>query len=404
VRRQRSETDRQIADLLQTARTALGMTVAFLSRLDGTTQTLEVVESPLPLQLADGATQPQATTFCQAVLDGRLPPVIPDVRRHPVAMRLPAARVPRVRSWVSAPVRFSDGSLYGTVCAFGFTPHPTLTDRDAVLMEVLAAAVSAVLEPGLQGRRRAGEIADRLQPVLRGGGPVVVLQPIVDLATGARTGAEALSRFPAGWEKAPDTVFAEAHSIGEGHRLELLALQRAAALLPRVSGYVSLNISPTALLTRECLAFLATLPLHRVVLELSEHERVEDYAALAAALAPLRARGMQLAVDDVGAGFSSLRHVVTTAPDVLKLDRSIVSGVDADPVLARLVTALVEFAHGCGARVVAEGVETAAEHAVLRAAGVDDGQGWHFGRPGAVADLAPAVSPVSRSVAEPLTA
>jgi EAL domain-containing protein (putative c-di-GMP-specific phosphodiesterase class I) len=96
--------------------------------------------------------------------------------------------------------------------------------------------------------------------------------------------------------------------------------------------------------------------------------------------------------------------VVSTAPDVLKLDRSIVSGVDADPVLARLVTALVEFAHGCDARVVAEGVETAAEHAVLRAAGVDDGQGWHFGRPGAVAELAPAALPGPRPVRRSLIA
>ena len=396
MRRQRSETDRQIAGLLQTARTSLGMTVAFLSRLDGTTQTLEVVESPLPRQLADGHTQPQETTFCQAILDGRLPAVIPDVRRFPVAMRLPAARIPRIRSWVSAPVRLRDGSLYGTVCAFGFSPDPTLGRRDAVLMEVLAAAVSAVLEPGLQQRRRRHEIEDRLRPVLSDGGPVVVLQPIVELATGARLGAEALSRFPAEWDRAPDAVFAEAHSVGHGHRLELLALRRAAEVLDRVDGHLSLNVSPATLLTRECRAFLATLPLHRVVLELSEHEQVEDYAALAAALAPLRARGMQLAVDDVGAGFSSLRHVVSTAPDVLKLDRSIVSGVDTDPVLARLVTALAAFAHGCGARVVAEGVETAAEHAALLAAGVDDGQGWHFGRPGAVADLAPADLPRRR--------
>ena len=396
MRRQRSETDRRIAGLLQTARTTLGMSVAFLSRLDGTTQTLEVVESPLPGRFTDGVTQPQETTFCQAILDGRLPPVIPDVRRHPVAMALPAARVPRIRSWVSAPVRLADGSLYGTVCAFGFTARSGLTARDGVLMEVLASAVSAVLEPGLRRHRQDTEIGDRLRPLLDDAGPVVVLQPIVELSTGARIGAEALSRFPAEWGKAPDTVFAEAHSIGQGDRLELLALRRAADVVSQVSGYVSLNVSPGTLLAPECLAFLATLPLDRIVLELSEHDQVADYDALTAALAPLRARGMQLAVDDVGAGFSSLRHVVSTSPDVLKLDRSIVSGVDADPVLARLVTALVAFAHSCGARVVAEGVETAAELAALRIAGVDDGQGWHLGRPGPATDLAPAVLPAAR--------
>jgi EAL domain-containing protein (putative c-di-GMP-specific phosphodiesterase class I) len=119
-----------------------------------------------------------------------------------------------------------------------------------------------------------------------------------------------------------------------------------------------------------------------VLLELSEHDQVEDYDALAAVLAPLRAQGMRLAIDDVGAGFSSLRHIVVTSPDIIKLDRSIVSGVDSDPVLTKLVASLVEFAHGCGVRVVAEGVETAAEHAVLTTLDVDYGQGWLFGRPG----------------------
>ena len=116
-------------------------------------------------------------------------------------------------------------------------------------------------------------------------------------------------------------------------------------------------------------------------MELSEHDQVEDYDALKTALSPLRARGMRLAIDDVGAGFSSLRHIVVTTPDVIKIDRSIVSGLDADPVLSTLVGSLVDFARGLGARVVAEGVENAAEAAVLRGLGVDYGQGWHFGRP-----------------------
>ncbi len=86
-------------------------------------------------------------------------------------------------------------------------------------------------------------------------------------------------------------------------------------------------------------------------------------------LAPLRARGMRLAIDDVGAGFSSLRHIVLTGPDVIKLDRTIVDGVSHDPVLTTLVRSLVEFAHGCGARVVAEGIETAADAAARAPSG-----------------------------------
>ena len=124
-------------------------------------------------------------------------------------------------------------------------------------------------------------------------------------------------------------------------------------------------------------------------LELSEHDPVADYDALRDALAPLRAAGMRLAIDDVGAGFSSLRHIVLTAPDIIKLDRGIVAGVGADPVLDTLVRSLVEFARGCRSHVVAEGVETAVDAAALRAAGVHFGQGWFFGRPGAPETLGP---------------
>jgi EAL domain-containing protein (putative c-di-GMP-specific phosphodiesterase class I) len=392
----RSQADQQVADLLRTAKTSLRLSVAFLSRLDGTTQHLEVVDSSVPLLFREGATQRQATTFCQAVLDGDLPAVMPDVKSFPAAMALPAARLPRIRSFVSVPVRLSDGTLYGTFCAAGLTSDPELGERDRALMEVLASAASVIIEPEVREKTRRAQTLSRLAPVVHAGGPLVVLQPIVDLATGLRVGAEALSRFPADWGKAPDVCFEEAHSIGLGHRLELLALERAGEHLDAVGGYVAMNVSPATLLTPECSALLGRLALDRVVLELSEHDRVEDYAALGAVLAPLRARGMRLAIDDVGAGFSSLRHIVLTAPDVIKLDRSIVDGVHADPVLTTLVRALVDFAHGCHAQLVAEGIESAADAAALLELGVDFGQGWHFGRPGpaeALSDDLPVPSP-----------
>jgi EAL domain-containing protein (putative c-di-GMP-specific phosphodiesterase class I) len=389
----RSDAEKQIAELLQTAKKSLRLSVAFLSRLDGTTQHLEVVESSIPFLFQEGYQQQQDQTLCQAILDKKLPPVLPDLRAFPEAMKLPAARMPRLRSYVSVPVVLSDGALYGTFCAAGLTTDKDLTKRDKALMDVLASAAAVIIEPEVRAQELRSEIEDRLDPLVAAGGPVVVLQPIVDLATGSRIGAEALSRFPAAWGKAPDVCFAEAHSIGRGHELELLALERAADHLPRVEGYVAMNVSPATLLRPECGALLSRLPLERVLLELSEHDQVEDYAALDAVLAPFRARGLRLAIDDVGAGFSSLRHIVVTSPDVIKIDRSIISGVDTDPVLTTLVRSLVEFGHGCQVRVVAEGVETAAEAAVLRGLGVDYGQGWYHGRPGTSDLLTPVPSP-----------
>src|SRR3954454_19235193 len=149
-----SEAEEQVADLLRTARSALRLSVAFLSRLDGTTQHLEVVESSLPLIFRDGLTQPQETTFCQAILDGRLPAVIPDVKQFPEAMKLPSARIPRIRSYVASPVVLSDGELYGTFCAFGFTSDAELADRDEALMGVLASAASVIIEPEVRSQQR----------------------------------------------------------------------------------------------------------------------------------------------------------------------------------------------------------------------------------------------------------
>lgn len=241
----------------------------------------------------------------------------------------------------------------------------------------------------MRDRARHAELEGRLRPLAESGGPQVVLQPIVDLATGGRVGAEALSRFPREWGLAPDVCFGEAHKVGLGDTMELLAVRRALGLLDVVDGYVTVNTSPGTLVTAACAEVLAAAPLHRVVLELSEHDPVEDYDALLTALAPLREAGLRLAVDDVGAGFASLRHVLVTRPDVIKLDRSLVDGVTGDAVRRELVRSLATFGHGSGAVVVAEGIETASDAATCLDLGVDLGQGWHFGRPGPPEQLSP---------------
>lgn len=386
--RQRSEAQEQVADLLRTARKSLGLSMSFLTRMDGTTQTLEVVESAFPLLPRDGTTQRQDTSLCQAILDGRLPEVIPDLRAFPEGMGLPAARFPRIRSYVSVPVRLSDGSLYGTFCAAGLTSDRDLQKRDKALMDVLAHAAAVIIEPGVKQAARQTEIESRILPVLDGSGLTVLLQPIIALRTGCRVGAEALSRFPREWGIGPDVAFEQAHGIGVGGELERRAISLAAASLERVPGYLAVNMSPGVIADSTSQALLDGLPLDRVVLEISEHDPVDDYPALCAALAPLRAKGMRLAIDDAGAGFSSLRHIVLMSPDIIKLDRSIIEGVSQDRVLTPLVRSLVQFAHEAGAATVAEGVETATDARALLDLGVDYGQGWHFGRPVHPDDLA----------------
>ena len=213
----------------------------------------------------------------------------------------------------------------------------------------------------------AAEIEHRLDPVIAGGGPVVALQPIVDLVdrrARRRRGAEPLPRRVGAARPTSSSPRPTASAAGD--ELELLALRRAAEHLDRVDGYVADERLPRhPAHRRSAPRLLADLPVDRVLLELSEHDPVDDYDALAAVLDPFRAAGLRLAIDDVGAGFSSLRHIVVTSPDVIKIDRSLVSRRRHRPGPDHRSSARWSTSPAaCGARVVAEGIETAEDAAV----------------------------------------
>ena len=123
----------------------------------------------------------------------------------------------------------------------------------------------------------------------------------------------------------------------------------------------------------------------RVVVELTEHHVIEDYDLVIGTMNDLRVRGARLAVDDTGAGFASLKHILKLAPDVIKLDLHLVRDIDSDPAKRALTAALVRFAADIGALVTAEGIESSAELDTLRDLGVEYGQGYYLGRPGPIA-------------------
>ena len=214
---------------------------------------------------------------------------------------------------------------------------------------------------------------------------MTAFQPIVDLVTGTVLGAEALTRFVAESGDTPDVWFCEAASVGLGTELELLAVRTAlvaAAELPEHL-YVSLNASPAACLQPSLADIIleSSIRPDRVVLEITEHTRVVDYQPLVVALGGLRRRGVRIAIDDAGAGFASFMHVLRLSPEIIKLDRAIISGIDEDPARRALATALVGFARHIGADVIAEGIETAAELRAVTDVGLTTGQGYLLGHP-----------------------
>ncbi len=224
----------------------------------------------------------------------------------------------------------------------------------------------------------------RIEQVLEGRLWTTVFQPIVDVATGRVVGTEALARFSGEPYRSPDAWFAEAAAVGLGRELELAAVQTALEQLAELQDavYLSLNASADTVTSPALHELLHGVAVDRLVLELTEHARVDDYASLNAAIAPLRERGVRVAVDDAGAGFASLNHILRLEPDIIKLDGVFTHGIDRDPARRALASSLVTFGREIDACILAEGVETAAEFETVRSLDVGYAQGYYLARPG----------------------
>jgi EAL domain-containing protein (putative c-di-GMP-specific phosphodiesterase class I) len=235
-------------------------------------------------------------------------------------------------------------------------------------------------------RHRREQTRERIARLIEGDGLGVALQPIVDLDSGRVVGAEALARFTdAGGEPLPtEPTFLDAHALGLGVALELAVIRLALGCQDRLPDglYLALNVSP-AVLGDDALEGIVARGEHdrSLVVELTEHQPVEDYAQLDEALRRLRAHGVRVAVDDVGSGFASFRHVTRVNPEILKLDRTLVCGIDEDPVRQSLASAIVAFARDVGAIVVSEGIENQSELSCLMDLAVGCGQGFYLARP-----------------------
>jgi EAL domain-containing protein (putative c-di-GMP-specific phosphodiesterase class I)/CheY-like chemotaxis protein len=207
-------------------------------------------------------------------------------------------------------------------------------------------------------------------------------QPIFDLRTSNVVGLEALARFTDG-SRGPEAWFHDAEGVGMRLELELAAVRIAMQDLDHLphDAYLSVNLSPDAATSDGFRDLLTEVSVDRIVVEVTEHTPVDDYEALRDFLGGLKTRGMRLAIDDAGAGFSSFRHILRLAPDIIKMDVSLTRGIDSDGARRAFARSLISFASSIGATLVAEGVETRAELDALRALDVRYGQGFFLARP-----------------------
>jgi diguanylate cyclase (GGDEF)-like protein len=240
--------------------------------------------------------------------------------------------------------------------------------------------------------------ADDFKLLLEPGAIRAVFQPIVRLSDLGTIGYEGLARFPTPpglVALPPDVTLAAAARAGIRDDLEVACWRAiAAAGVPPHGRLLWVNLSPEALGHPGLLELAGKLP-SRLVIELTEQDTVLNHALLRERLRPWIARGALVAVDDAGAGFTSLEYVADIRPDFLKLSRGMVAGVDQDSTRESVLRATAAFAREVGARVVAEGVERAEELEALRDMEVDYGQGWLFGRPGEAWPREPATLPAA---------
>ena len=262
-----------------------------------------------------------------------------------------------------------------------------LARRLADLIDATELVVAA-LRPAVEHAETTNAAILHLRKLISRRQFVVHLQPISHLDTGKVFGFEALTRFDDGVR--PDIRFAEAARLGLGRALErttLAAAIEAVASLPETVA-LSVNVSPDVLRHERSLPQLIDRAERPVILELTEHERIDDYDAIRASFARVGPK-VRLAVDDAGSGYASLKHILRLQPSYVKLDMEWVRGIDRDPIRRSLVSGLAYFAQATSSELIAEGIETENERIALLELGVKLGQGFLLGRPALSGDSAP---------------
>lgn len=369
---------------LEAVRRHLGMDVGYLSEFVGEDTFFREVDAPgLEELIKVGDSLSLEQVYCRHILAGRLPELIPDTGANSFAASLPiTAQVP-IGAHVSVPIRRGDGEVYGMFCFLSATPQPALNERDLHIVRVFADMVAEDMQRQNAAKDDLERKSERVRQALEPGAFSIFLQPICSLIGGEPLGYEALSRFAIEPLRTPDAWFADAAECALSVELECAAIETALVAYDQLPEpfTLSVNASPGTVSSGALANVLGNRAIDRLILEITEHAAVENYDALNSELAPLRARGLKLAIDDAGAGYAGLQHILRLQPDIIKLDMSLIRAIDSDPARRALAGAMQMFARQTGSVLVAEGVETGDELSTLAGLSFMRVQGYLLGRP-----------------------
>lgn len=379
-----------IQTALEAIRKHLSMEVAYVCRLEANTVVFEAVDAAeVDTPFKPGGSMSQDDIYCGHILHGRLPQLMTDTAYCELAMSIPFTRTTPVGAHIGVPITSASGEILGMFCCLSPRPQPSLNQRDLEVMQVFADLVGSQIISEIKNDRQLASNRALIKAVLDEESFRCVFQPIVQLSSGRPSGFETLCRFSSEPYRSPDKWFADAHAVGLGQELELAVIKSALGALDRLppDAYLSVNAAPSTIIQGGIEALIDKTIGSRLVLEVTEHDAVSNYETLSQALAPLRELGVRLAIDDAGAGYASLSHILSLAPNAIKLDMSLTRDIDSDAARRALTSALLFFSHETQCVIIAEGIETKAELETLRMLGVPYGQGFLLGKPGELSEV-----------------
>lgn len=375
--------EQSLLSLLRTARTKLRMEVGFISRFDGDMRTFYLVDSAPGVDIVrSGGSDYRGESLCQRVVDGRAPQLIGDAQQTSGASDLTAVKLVPVGAHISVPIVFSDGSVFGTFCVFSRYSIPELNYRSLAMCRVFADAIATMIEeaealPQYESEHRI-QLKSEVTELITTHGLKYVRVPLVNLNTGKQEGTELIPSLV----RATDNIASPLLLVHQAVRLglaNLIGVNLIEQLLAELSAspherHVVVNVTPEFLAEFNFTAWLNNDLCGRIVFEISEHDRVASYHELKRILQPLRQSGIRLSIDNAGAGFASMQHILQLQPEFVKLDSGLTCGIASDTGQQAMLQALLLFSRSQGSTLVADGISDKQDEDYLLHSGISLGQ------------------------------
>lgn len=344
--------------MVDIVRRELGLEVAFISEIEGDQRSFRALATEVELPIEVGSSEPYEGTYCQMITSGRLDEVVPDTAADPLTKDAFHTSHLGIGAYLGVPMVRSTGELFGTLCAFSRTARPELSAAEAEVLRATGVLIMRLVEAEEQVDHRLADLDRAVDDALDDA--AIDLLPVYDVADRTVVAHEAVARFADG--RSFRERLREARDVGRGVELELTVLARTLAAVQEITmPLVGVSLSADAMRDSAFQAIIAAVSPARLMMRFDVDDVVQDYEELVALLQPLRRLGARVAVDRIGEGSADLRHILMLAPDSLRIDPAVTTGLDDDPNRRMLVESIATLAASIDADCVALGVVSDAD-------------------------------------------